>query len=248
MKKITSPSNELIKQLAKLQQKKERSQQGLCSVEGLRAIKTFLEAGHKPTYAFITEDQYSIATTLINPTDLILVTPAVMKKLSSATTPSGFLCIFPIPKPASIKLEPGLVLAQVADPGNMGTLIRTAVSLNKKTIVVVEGVDPWSPKVIQASAGTLAYASIFELSWQELLTAKGNLNLCALVVSGGSEPQKVDLSQLLLVVGSEAHGIPASWLADCQSKVTLPMPGGTESLNAAVAGSVALYLSWFFTK
>lgn len=248
MKKITSSSNQLIKELAKLHTAKERKKQGLFTVEGLRAVQTFIEAGHSPEYLFVTEEQYSSVISFSSPDQLTLVTEPVIKKLSSATTPSGILAIFKIKQPEITKLEPGLVLAQISDPGNMGTLIRTAVALNKKTIIVVEGVDPWSPKVIQASAGTIAYAKIFELSWQELVKTKGSLELCALVVSGGKKPQELNIADHLLVVGNEAHGIPEDWLSDCSQSLTLPMPGGTESLNAAVAGSTALYLGWFLSK
>lgn len=248
-KKITSPSNPLIKETVKLHTTKERKKQQLFIVEGIRAIQTFLEAGHTPKNFFVTEKAFPEAAKILPKTNPFLVSESVMKKLSTASTPSGILCVFPIPKTPALKtLGPGLVLAQISDPGNMGTLIRTAIALNKKTVVVVEGTDPWSPKVIQASAGTIAYASIFELSWQELVKAKGTLDLCGLVVKGGKSPQKIDATNSLLVVGSEAHGIPEAWLADCDSRMTLPMPGGIESLNAAVAGSIALYLSWFISQ
>jgi RNA methyltransferase, TrmH family len=125
----------------------------------------------------------------------------------------------------------------------MGTLIRSCAAMNYKTVVCIKGTDPWSPKVVQASAGTIGMVNIFQVTWDELIQNKQNLNLCALVVSGGNKPQDIDLSNTLLVVGSEAHGIPDEWLGQCEQKLTLPMPGKTESLNAAVAGSIALYLA-----
>jgi len=65
----------------------------------------------------------------------------------------------------------------------MGTLIRSAAAMNKTSIVIVEGVDPWSPKVIQASAGSIALVNIFQFTWEELMHNKGSLKLCAFIIS-----------------------------------------------------------------
>ncbi len=125
----------------------------------------------------------------------------------------------------------------------MGTLIRTAAAMNKKTIVCVESVDPWNPKVVQATAGAIGSVNIFCINWDELLLNKKNLSLCALVAINGKNPDTVNLQNSLIVVGNEAHGIPEQWIAACDTQITLPMPGKFESLNAAVAGSIALYLA-----
>ena len=115
--------------------------------------------------------------------------------------------------------------------------------MNKKTVIVIEGVDPWNPKVVQASAGTIGLVTIFQLSWQQLLKNKKTHKLCALVISNGKKSEDIDFKNMLLIVGSEAHGIPPAWIDQCEEKLTLPMPGRLESLNAAVAGSIALYLA-----
>lgn len=111
-----------------------------------------------------------------------------------------------------------------------------------KNVIIVQGCDPWSPKVIQASAGTIALVSIIQCSWEELIAKKGSTKLCALVVKDGYKPEDLDLKKSLLVVGNEAQGLPEAWIGQCEQKMTIPMPGNTESLNAAVAGSIALYL------
>ena len=168
-----------------------------------------------------------------------------MKKMSTATTPSGLLGVFKIPPAPKIEyLGPGLVLAQISDPGNMGTLIRTALACGKQTIVIVEGTDPWSPKVVQASAGTIAQARIFNLDWKTLVAQKKTLKLYGLVVHNGKNIHTIDRNHALIVVGNEAHGLPKEWAHNCDDLITLPMPGGTESLNAGVAGSIAAYLAF----
>lgn len=242
MNAITSVANPTIKDIASLKTSKGRKELGQFTAEGFRTIQTFVEHGYKPVATYVVREQFERVYEFLNDEDLTEVSDAVMSKISSAVTPSGILSVFSIPSnPQPSTLEPGLVLAQIHDPGNMGTLIRTAAAMNVKNIVVVEGTDPWSPKVVQATAGALSMLSIFSWSWDELLQHKGDLPLYALTVSAG-EPLSNLLPKGLIVVGSEAHGLPAEWAESCTKMVTIPMPGKTESLNAAVAGSIALYL------
>ena len=249
VKQITSFENSLIKRVVDLHDKKGRSISRQCMVEGLRANTTFVQAGMSLSHLFVTEQTLTEVSSLCPQDKLVLVSETIMKKISLSTTPSGIVGVFYIPDtPAPQELSAGLVLVQIQDPGNMGTLIRTSVALGRKSIVIVEGVDPWSPKVIQASAGTVALATIFMWSWQELLTHKGGLSLCALVVAGGKAPTELALNESLLVVGNEAHGLPEALQQKCDTFLTLPMPGGAESLNAAVAGAIALYCAWSQTS
>ncbi len=244
MKKITSATNPFIKRVVKLHTAQERAQVKQCIIEGKRSLATAREKLSLDTL-FCTEQQLSVAQTIAAEYKIIIVPDSLMKKISTTKSPSGLLGIFTIPPtPEPDQLSPGLVCAQIHDPGNMGTLIRTAVACNISSIVIIEGADPWSPKVIHASAGTIAQVQLFQWSWEELLTYKKNLQLYALVVQGGKPPSTIEKSQALLVVGNEAHGIPSEWINDCDEMITLSMPGATESLNAAVAGSITLYLSF----
>src|SRR5439155_4041882 len=114
--------------------------------------------------------------------NLIIVSDRVMNKISAATSPSGILGVFSIP-PHNINpiVPPGIVLVNIADPGNMGTLIRTAAAVHITTVIIVGGADCFGPKVIQATAGTIAKVSLYILSWQELMLQKNNIPLCALI-------------------------------------------------------------------
>jgi TrmH family RNA methyltransferase len=266
MKFISSRTNPIIKEVAAVATSSyERSDQQLFVAEGLRVCTTLCSSGIQVQQLFATDSMLEHAKKLVDVSDLARrvspkpekrgeggrattdvsqichVTDEVMSKISQATTPSGLLGVFHIPKPAALPHGPGIVLAQVREPGNVGTLIRSCAAFGMKTVVLVESADVWSPKVVQATAGALGSVNIVVCSWSELLARKGNLQLCALVVSEGSNPADLDLSTSLLVVGNEAQGIPDAWLADCEQRMTLPMPGGAESLNAAVAGSIGLY-------
>lgn len=178
---------------------------------------------------------------------ITIVSDSVMNKMSSSVTPSGILGVFSIPKNQPLnQLNNGIVLAQISDPGNMGTLIRTAAAMNVKTVIIVEGTDPWSPKVVQATAGCLAFVNMFCIDWPTLVQSakQHNIKLVAMVVSGGKKPDELSFENSLLVIGNEAHGMPEAWIHDCDAAMTLPMPGKTESLNAAIAGSIAMYLAY----
>jgi RNA methyltransferase, TrmH family len=244
MKTIKSRQNPHITAIIALKKTQGRHAQEKLLVEGLRAISTVIEAGWEPLDLLVTQDMVQQALSLA-PDDIItLVDQPVMEKISQSTTPSGMVGIFKLPKkPKTEKLNAGLVLVDIMDPGNMGTLIRTCAAMGFQSVVIVEGADPWSHKVIQASAGTIAYVNIFCWSWEKLLQNKGANTLVALVAHKGAAPEELDpVASNLLVVGNEAHGLSDAIVKLCDKKVTLPMPGRTESLNAAVAGSIALYL------
>ena len=244
MKTITSAYNPTVKSVIKLHDKRARVETNKFLAEGLRCCSTLAKGGIKLREAYCTKETVDSAKEFTSSNNIILVSDAVIKKISTATTSSGLVCVFEKPAPPNpSELTPGVVFHSLSDPGNVGTLIRTASAMGVQSVVLVGGTDPWSPKVIQASAGTIAYTKIFEISWQELLDAKANLELCALTPRDGVAPNKEVLSNALLVVGSEAHGLPEEAINNCDKKISLTMPGETESLNAAIAGSIAMYLS-----
>ncbi len=243
-KKISSATNPVIKAIVKLHTASERKKRGLFIIEGQRALSTALTK-LPPEALYCTEKMLPQAEKLIQNGEIFLVTDSIMKKISTTSSPSGLLAIVPIPQePSPEKLGPGLVLADITDPGNMGTLLRTAVACKVSSVIIIGGCDPWSPKVVQATAGTSVQLTIFDWSWEQLISLKKSLILYGLVVHGGQPPQEIDPTKALLIIGNEARGIPQQWLEQCNAQITLPMPGGAESLNAAVAGSIATYLTF----
>lgn len=244
MKKITSLKNPLINSVYALRYAKKRTEQEAFIAEGSRTCSTLLHNNMQLINLYVTEQTYEKTQKWAPEKNIILVTPHIMKKISQASTPSNILGVFSIPKqPQPNKLHAGIVFANISDPGNMGTLIRSCAAMEIKSVVIIEGADPWSPKVIQATAGYIACTTVFQWTWQELLTYKKSLKLAALIVAGGKNPKTIDPQSTLLIIGNEAHGIPQEWLKDCDTFITLPMPGKTESLNAAIAGSIVVYLT-----
>ena len=196
MKTITSIHNEEVKSVAKLASTKERALQGKYIGEGLRTCQTLLEGDAQLIKLYITDEHEGVALSLTSEDLITIVDPNVMAKMSQTTSPSGFLGVFALPSEPDVKkLTAGMVLARIADPGNMGTLIRSCAAFGAQSVVVVEGCDPFSPKVVHATVGTIANVQIFQWSWQELLANTQNIKLAALVVDGGKAPQLQGLAQ-----------------------------------------------------
>jgi TrmH family RNA methyltransferase len=237
---ITSLDHALVKRLVRLHEVRHRREDGHFIAEGRRTISAFLAAGWRPELLLVREGEEI-------PADwpaARAVSARVAAKLSQAATASGYLAVLPIPAPRpALPAAGGLVLVEIADPGNLGTLLRSAAAFAVPQLVLCGGADPYAHKTVQASAGALSALALIQLgegSGPQALS--GGAPLCALVVAGGADPSTLPRQPRWLVLGSEAHGLRADWLAGCSERVTLAMPGAVESLNAAVAGSLACYL------
>ncbi len=248
---ITSRANPLVQQYAALKTGQERYAQSLFLAEGIRICSTLHANGMILRHILYTIEHEPQILKQFPVECCIRVTPQIIEKLATTETPSGIVGVFEIPEePTAATITPGLVLAEISTPGNMGTLIRTAAAMGVTSVVVVEGSDPWSPKVVQATAGAIGAVTLFQWSWKELVeySHEHDIPLCALLATGGKAPQEVPLRKSLLVIGNEAHGLPTVWQKECTYNMTIPMPGNTESLNAAIAGSIALYIGYGMQK
>ena len=242
---IQSPSNQVIKNLVRLRRAGGRHEQGLFMVEGRRAIDGFIAQGWEPQGYVLAEEKELPASW---PVALIyrLSEPA-WAKVTTAVNSSGIGALFPLPEIsddcAGLEAKPTLVLVELADPGNVGTLLRSAAAFGWGQVVIVGGADPFAPKVVNASVGAMAGIRLWRCSAEldpTILAAKGRLS--ALVARAGLHPRDVkrDTAPFILV-GNEAHGLPQTWIAAADSLITLPMIEGVESLNAAMAGTVACW-------
>jgi TrmH family RNA methyltransferase len=234
---ITATDNPLIRHLVSLQDAAGRRASSSFLVEGRRAIDGFLAAGWSPIQLLIR----SGCTIPEGWPAHVEVGERALAKVSAASTPSGYLAEFAQPAPPALdRALGGLVLAGVSDPGNLGTLLRTAAAFAVGQVVCIGGADPYAPKVVQASAGALAAVRLHRLTGCDQLV--GGAALCALVPRGGHAPDALVPGRRWLVVGGEANGVGATDLACCSEQLTLPMPGqAVESLNAAVAGAIGLW-------
>lgn len=246
MKYISSVHNEHIKHAINLATKSYRYEHQQFLVEGSRACLQILEK-YQPVVIYMTEKYYKHHILAAYEEYIVCLADHVMDKICTSKHPSGICIIFTIPTPQALPTKGnGLVLLEISDPGNLGTLLRTAAAMNVTQIILVGGTDPYGPKVIQSTAGCITNLTLYSCTFEQLTMQ--NLPLCALVAHHGKHPQAINLHNKFLVVGNEAHGLSPEHIAICQDKMTIPMPGKAESLNAAVAGSIGLYLMTSITE
>lgn len=173
--------------------------------------------------------------------EFLPVSAEVLSRLAPTQHPRGPIAVFRIPPPPVVDAFGALVLWRVSDPGNVGTIIRTAAAFGLG-VVVVAGADPWAPKALRAGAGAHFRTKVEtkpDLTAAHL-SARGYRVVAAAAV-GGVPPWSLPREKTAWLVGAEAHGLPADIIQTVDHLVTIPMPGGTESLNAAAAAAILAY-------
>ncbi len=249
---ITSPSNSRIKLIRALNSRaKDRREEGLYVIEGIRLCEEALAARATPDLVLHTEDLDPRGQALVEAfrkagVPIETATEDVMRAASDTQTPQGVLAILPIqPQPRPATLDFVLILDQIRDPGNLGTLLRSAAAAGAQAAWLHPGsADAYAPKVLRAGMGAHFRLAIETLGYEDLPKAcrANNLRLVLAAAGEGQPYDQADLhSPLALVVGSEAEGPGAGLTAAADERVHIPMPGGFESLNAAVAGSILLF-------
>jgi len=173
-----------------------------------------------------------------------VVSSAVMAAASDTQTPRGLLAVLPFPSfSLSLPLSFALVLDRISDPGNLGTMLRTADAAGVEAVFLAPGtVDAYNPKVVRAAAGAHFHLPILEASWDELARYLAGPGVWLAEAREGQPYDQVDWRQpCALIIGSEAEGASDAARQFTPRRVHIPMPGKAESLNAAVAAGVLLF-------
>jgi len=171
------------------------------------------------------------------------IAPELMKSISDTETSQGILAVLnlsPIPFPASPTFI--LIPDQIRDPGNLGTLIRSADAAGVDGVLIPpETTDPFSPKVVRAGMGAHFRLPILSMRWEEMVGKLKGLKILVADMDGESCWQMDLREPLALIVGGEAEGASGSARKLASQKISIPMAGQSESLNAAAAGSVLMF-------
>ncbi len=254
-----APRNRRVADLARLsRRRREREAQGRFVLDGPVLVADAVRAGLAVDDVFVDPealDRPEVVAVVAAAAAIGAGTWAVEGGLRGHVdprTPNGVAAVARIPDaPARRDVAEGdgpalhVVLVAVADPGNVGTLLRTAEAVGATSVVLSDGsVDPWSPKVVRASAGSVLRVPVRSAPADAVLAdlAAAGVRRVGTSAARGTLPQALDLSgSVALVLGSEAHGLPADVTLDIDAWVTLAMAGEVESLNVAVAGSVLAY-------
>ncbi len=236
-----SPRNKRVVDAARLHRSRERSSRGQTLIEGPGLLSEALAAGVVPTVLFaLVDDVASQRLADENQIPLVVVDESALSRVAGTKSPRGPVGVITIPEPG-ISSVPGLLVAWgVSDPGNVGTMIRTAAAFNWGFGHTAGTANPWAPKVLRAGAGAQFRSQITSIADLEHVRLLGFVPL-ATVVRGGESPRDLEPANYAVLVGEEAAGLPEPVTAGSTVAVTIPMPGGTESLNAAVAAGMILY-------
>lgn len=255
---ITSTRNRRIVDVRKLDQRKHRQRQGRFLVEGLQLLHMALDAGAKPIEVFFNEDLFAgeeaprlLARFRDAGAELVEVSPGIMRALCERELPQGLLATFgftDVRLDALASLPPSLllILDRLQDPGNMGALIRTADAVGAAGVVLLTPcVDPFDPKTVRGSMGSLFNVPLVQTDdvagLSDWLAGRGLRVVGAGVRTGELWGTGLWRSSVALVLGNEARGLSPDVEHIVEHYVRLPMVGGAESLNVAVAGGVLMY-------
>jgi RNA methyltransferase, TrmH family len=248
---ITSSHNPKIQRIRTLLGRKQaRSESHAFVVEGVRLAEEAQAAGCRPSLVLYSDELSGRGRALLDKlladgADGEEVIPGVLDSLSATETSQGLLAVFPDVNLAwPERPDFGLVIDQVRDPGNLGTLLRSAAAAGVQAVLLAPGtVDPFSPKVLRAGMGAHFRLPLRSLSWPEIQQAWQPRMVLYLAEAGAGTPcWQLDLRRpMALVVGGEAEGASPEAHQAVDGLVTIPMPGKSESLNAAIAASILLF-------
>ena len=205
----------------------------LTLMQGPKLLAEAVAAGIHVVRVFYLHDQSEPAVP--GDADLVPVTEQVLERVTPTGDSWGPVAVIRIPEAIPSEGRPRLVLVDLADPGNVGTMIRSAAAFGYD-VVSVGGVDPWSPKVLRAGAG-----GHFKTAVEQRSSIPSDRQVVASVVDGGTDLGGLELDEgHALVIGSEAHGLSNEIVAQADVLVTIPMVA-MESLNAAAAASILMF-------
>jgi len=251
---ITSAHNPKVQAVRKLQaQGKERRAEQAFVIEGVRLGEEALQAGWEARLVLYSDELDARGEALVNGfaargVAIEQVTPAVMKAASDTETPQGILVVMALgtwPLPPSPNFV--LVLDGVRDPGNLGTILRTAAAAGVQAVLLAPGcADAYAPKVVRSAMGAHFRLPVHSLSWEEiqhyLYLPSGTPHIYLAEAGNGVPYTQADFrSPLAIIVGGEAAGAGAESISLAHERVHIPMPGNTESLNAAIATAILLF-------
>lgn len=233
-----------IKQIASLRQQKFRKELGLFVVEGRKMVEELLRSDFETMGLYATE---AFLADFPSFADAEIASEVQMEQMSGQDTPPGILAVVRIPMQGDINTSSSYVLALdgIANPGNMGTLIRTAEWFGIKDVVCSNDcVELWNPKTVQATMGSLFRVKVWktDLPAYLRLAKEEGLAVYGALLDGEDLFQIKTKPEGILVIGSESHGIRPEVLSCITHPITIPRVGGsaTESLNAAVAGGIII--------
>lgn len=243
MERITARKNPLLQQVRRLlSSRKEREESGLFAADGTKLLREAI-AWWPGLDTVILSDGVSME--IPEGVRVVQVPEDVMASISPMQTPQGALFLCRLPEKVPFVPKPGMLLLDgIQDPGNLGTILRTADALEVPVALLEGCADPYSHKTVRASMGAVFRSPVIQTTWEEAARALGKAKI-EIGVTALSERAKdlrqAPLSQMAVVIGSEGQGVRKEILEAAQRELIIPMNPRCESLNAAVAATIVMW-------
>lgn len=261
IKEVTAVSNQHVKDIRALERRKVRNETGLFLAEGLQLVAFAVEAGWQVenlVYAKNVKTQdmvQKVAARVLANGGLILEVPEqVLSKISHRDNPQQVIGVFrqQLGEPNNLAEDIGarngdmvVALEGIKDPGNLGTIIRTADAVGASAVMLIGDVtDPFSLEAVRASMGSIFHIPVYKVSIEDFMTLRKNWpgDLVGTHLKGAVDYRSIKPRQpVMVMMGNEQSGLPESLAEACDELVKIPMAGKAESLNLAVSTGVTLF-------
>ena len=241
--RITSRKNGFLQQVKKLlSSKKERESAGLFVADGTKLLMEAVR-WYDGLDTVILSD--GVEAEIPAHVRLIRVPEDVMASISPMETPQGALFLCRLPEKKAFEPKPGMLLLDgIQDPGNIGTILRTADALDIPVVLLEGCADPYSHKVVRSSMGAVFRTSVLQSTWAEVQAAckAAQIPVAVTALSDRAEDiRRADLRKMAVVIGSEGRGVRREILYSADRELIIPMNERCESLNAAIAAAIVMW-------
>lgn len=243
MERITSRKNPLLQQVRRLlTSKKDREQSGLFVADGTKLLQEAVKWCDGLDTVIVSD---GVQVQVPDHVRMVTVPEDVMASISPMEAPQGALFLCRLPEKTPFCPVPGMLLLDgIQDPGNLGTILRTADALNVPVALLEGCADPYSHKTVRAGMGATFRTPVLQTTWSEAAQACAEAGIPVAVTALSDRAvdlRQAKLSQMAVVIGSEGRGVRREILEQAQAELIIPMSDRCESLNAAVAAAIVMW-------
>ena len=241
--RITSRKNPLLQQVKKLlSSRKAREEAGLFVSDGTKLLAEAVRYYPGMETAILSD---GVTAEVPGHVRVIRIPGDVMESVSPMQTPQGALFLCRLPEKTAFEAKPGMLLLDgIQDPGNLGTMLRTADALGVPVALLEGCADPYSHKAVRSSMGAVFRTPVVQATWTEVQSACKEANIPVAVTAlsdRASDIRHADVKKMAVVIGSEGQGVRKEILEQADAELIIPMTAHCESLNAAVAASIVMW-------
>lgn len=241
--RITSRKNPLLQQVKRLfSSRREREKAGLFAADGTKLLEEAVKYCPGLDTVILTQE---VRMELPEQVRLVQVPGDVMESISPMASPQGAVFLCRLPERAPFRPAPGMLLLDgIQDPGNLGTILRTADALDVPVALLEGCADPYGHKAVRSSMGAVFRTSVVTTSWEQASAAclKAGIPIAVTALDTSSvDIRRADLSRMAVVIGSEGQGVRQEILEKAGEKLIIPMNPHCESLNASIAAAITMW-------